>query len=121
MEKYKREEIKHYIFLTHKKFSLYARNECFKNSAIPAVHPLGSLVYANSCKENLTCIEYTVLIVGLLYILRPPSCIIGNNYTKPPTGLIFVTFNIGDFTKVCRETPDVVKIVQKCQVLYITT
>jgi hypothetical protein len=78
MEKYKREEIKHYIFLTHKSFSLYARNECFKNSAIPAVRPLGYLVYGNFCKENLTCIEHTVFIVGLLYILRPPSCIIGN-------------------------------------------
>ena len=40
MEKYKREEIKHYIFLTHKKLSLYAHNQCFKNSAIPAVRPV---------------------------------------------------------------------------------
>jgi len=73
MEKYDSEEINHYIFLTRKKFSLYARNECFKNTAIPSVRPVTSLVYADSCKENLPCIEYTVFIAGLLYILRPPS------------------------------------------------
>jgi len=71
MEKYESEEIKHYTFLTHKQFILYTRNECLKNSAIPAARPVLSLLYENSCKGNLTCVEYTVFIVGLLYTLAP--------------------------------------------------
>ena len=73
MEKYESEEIKNYIFLIHKKFIFYARNECFTKSAIPAVRPVVSLVYAHSCKENLNGIEHTVFIVGLLYLIRPPT------------------------------------------------
>jgi len=79
MEKHGSEEIKRFIFLTHKQFISYARNECFKKSAIPAVRPVLSLVYENSCKGNLTCVEYTDFIVGLLYILAPP----------PPHPLLF--------------------------------
>jgi hypothetical protein len=82
VEKYESEEIKHYIFLTQKKFILYAGNECFKNSAIPAVRPVVSLVYANSYKESLTCIEYTVFIVGLLYIPRPPPTLLTFTYYR---------------------------------------
>jgi hypothetical protein len=41
--------------------------------------------------------------------------------SEAPIGRIFMKLDIGNFTKICRETPDLVKIGQKYRALYTKT